>query len=344
LTPADQGRRGAQAGVARDAVDENHASGFGRPLTFGMNIQQSFMVPPPLATVDLAMQDGAVIRLRRYGRPGATRLALSHGNGLAINAYAPFWLPLARDYDLVVFDMRNHGENPLHDPKAHNYKFFCSDIGEIYEGIRSHFGPARCVGVFHSLSSIAAMLHTLKQGKCWDALCVFDPPIMPPVGHPLHEVEHVSMEKLAQRALRRHTVYDSPEQLATLFRRQASFARWVPEGPDLLARYTLRPMPDGRWTLCCPPECEAVGFRDNADPTLYPRLGDYPVPLRIIAGDPASPFASPAAAAAKAAHDELGVDYAMVPRTTHFLQIEEPQVCRDLLIDFLKRHGLDNPA
>jgi pimeloyl-ACP methyl ester carboxylesterase len=66
------------------------------------------------------------------------------------------------------------------------------------------------------------------------------------------------------------------------------------------------------------------------------------VPLRIIAGDPDSPYASPAAAVAKAAHDEYGVDVAMVPGTTHFLQFEEPQACRDLLIDFLRRHGLES--
>ena len=59
-----------------------------------MNLHQSLAVPAPREAVDLVMRDGAVIRLRRYGQPGATRLVLSHGNGLAINAYLPFWLPL----------------------------------------------------------------------------------------------------------------------------------------------------------------------------------------------------------------------------------------------------------
>jgi hypothetical protein len=31
----------------------------------------------------------------------------------------------------------------------------------------------------------------------------------------------------------------------------------------------------------------------------------------------------------------------MVPGTTHFLQIEEPQRCRDLLIEFLGQHRLN---
>lgn len=305
-----------------------------------MNVHQPASVPQPLARADLVMRDGAVIRLRRYGRAGATRLVLSHGNGLAINAYAPFWLPLTDDYDVVLFDMRNHGENPLHGVEAHVYENFYSDIEEIFHGIRAHFGAARTVGVFHSLSAIAALQHGVRHDRRWDAVCAFDPPIMPPEGHPLHDVELEDMLKLAERALRRPTVYDSPDQLAAQFRRRPSFRRWVPEGPDLLARHTLRRMDDGRWTLCCPPPCEAYCFRENVDPTLFGKLARFPVPLMLIGGDPDSPDAAPAAATAKAAHDELGIDYAFVPDTTHFLQIEEPQACRALLQDFLRRHGL----
>lgn len=307
-----------------------------------MTLHQPFTVPPPLAAANLVMKDGAVIRLRRHGKPGATRLVLSHGNGLAINAYTPFWLPLAQAYDIVVFDMRNHGENPLHDQAAHNWDSFYSDMEEIFQGIRANFGEATTVGAFHSLSSIAALAHTLREGKRWDALCVFDPPMMPPTGHPLHAIEDTDMEKHSARALRRVAFYDSPEQLAAQFRRRESFARWVPEGADLLARHTLRQLPDGRWTLCCPPAYEARVFRENKDESLFRRLREVPVPLMIVAGDPDSPYAAPASATAKAAHDELGIDYACVPGTTHFLQIEEPQICRDLLVDFLRRHNLDS--
>ncbi len=307
-----------------------------------MNLHHRFMVPPPLATADLVMKDGAIIRLRRYGKAGATRLVLSHGNGLAINAYVPFWLPLSNDYDVVVFDMRNHGENPLHTQEGHTWENFFSDIEEIFQGIATHFGAARTVGAFHSLSSIATLEQALRNESRWDGLCVFDPPMMPPVGHPLHELQHADMEKLASRALRRQRVFDTPDQLASQFRRRASFSRWLPEAADLLARHTLRQMSDGQWTLCCPPEFESYVFRSNVDPTLFHRLRDMPMPLRIIAGDPASPHTSPAAPTAKAAHDEMGIDYAMVPDTTHFLQVEEPQACRDLLIDFLRKYDLDS--
>ena len=311
-----------------------------------MNLHQPLSVPAPREAVELVMRDGAVIRLRRYGQAGATRLVLSHGNGLAINAYMPFWLPLTDAYDVVLFDIRNHGENTLHLPDSHRWETFYDDYEEIFHGIKAHFGEARTVGVFHSLSSVTALEHTLRQskqgdGKRWDGLCLFDPPILPREGHPLHSVQLANMEEHSARALRRQSTFDSPEQLASQFRRRSSFGRWVPEAAGLLARHTLRAVPDGRWHLCCPPELEARIFRDNVDPTQYTRLKDVPVPFMIIAGDPNSPHASPAAFTARAAHEEMGIDYAMVPDTTHFLQLEEPQACRDLVIDFLRRHGLD---
>jgi pimeloyl-ACP methyl ester carboxylesterase len=305
-----------------------------------MNLHQSFTVPPPSTRADLTMKDGAVIRLRRYGRPGATRIVLSHGNGLAINAYAPFWLPLADSYDLVVFDMRNHGENPLHTREGHIWENFFSDIEEVFQGIRTHFGAARTVAAMHSLSSMATLEHAYRNRGRWDAVCVFDPPMAPPAGHPLEAQQGPDSNKLSTRAARRQAIFDTPDDLAAQYRRPA-FGRWLPEQADLLARHTLRRMPDGRWTLCCPPAFESFVFGSKKDPTLFHRMREIGVPLRIIAGDPDSPYASPAAAVAKAAHDEYGVDVAMVPGTTHFLQFEEPQACRDLLIDFLRRHGLD---
>lgn len=299
----------------------------------------------PRERADLIMNDGAVIRLRRYGsgqgQAGRTRLVFSHGNGLAINAYAPFWEPFAERYDVVVFDIRNHGENPLSDPNNHHWERFYEDYEAIFDGIAEHFGPAPTVGMFHSLSSVCALEHTLRKGKRWDGLCLFDPPIMPREQHPFYGAQLKSMEDHAARALRRQRVFDDPEQLAAQFRRRSSFQQLIPAAPGLLARHTLRPMDDGRWTLCCPPELEARIFRENVDPTQYPGLKDVPVPLKLIAGDPASPFASPAAQTARAAHEEMGIDYAMVPGTTHFLQLEQPQACRDHVSDFLHRHGLD---
>jgi pimeloyl-ACP methyl ester carboxylesterase len=60
----------------------------------------------------------------------------------------------------------------------------------------------------------------------------------------------------------------------------------------------------------------------------------------LIAGDPDCADASPAAETCRALHRELGIEHVAIPDTTHFLQIERPEACRDAMIGFLRRHGL----
>lgn len=38
--------------------------------------------------------------------------------------------------------------------------------------------------------------------------------------------------------------------------------------------------------------------------------------------------------------DVVGLDYDFVPETTHFLQLERPRACLDLMLDFLRRQKL----
>ena len=61
-------------------------------------------LPEPLSTHDVTMHDGAVVTLRRHGNPSGPRIVMSHGNGLAIDLYYPFWSLLVEDFDLVVYN------------------------------------------------------------------------------------------------------------------------------------------------------------------------------------------------------------------------------------------------
>lgn len=302
---------------------------------------QEFIVPRPLRSVDVTMSDGAIIRLRQHGRPGRTRLVLSHGNGLAIDAYLPFWQGLAQEFELILFDMRNHGENPPHDPAAHQWDRFAQDIGEIFAGIEAHFDKARTVGAFHSLSAVSAILHELSAGPKWDALALFDPPLYPPDGHPLQALEHADMEDLSRRARRRPERYASPEQFAAQLMRQPIFRRLVPGAHLLFARTTLRPDGAGHWALRNPRELEAHIYEGNVDPTVWPRLPSLRRPTILIAADPDCPDTSPPASCCRAIHQELGLAYVKIPDTTHFLQIEKPEACRAALKDFIARQRLD---
>ena len=298
------------------------------PITIG---DAPTRVPPPSDVAPVTMSDGATILLRRYSNPGRPRLALSHGNGLAIDAYAPFWVPLAADFELVVFDLRNHGRNALHDASAHTWPRIARDMGEILAGIDAAYGAQPTFGVFHSLSAVAALMAASAHNARYAGLVLFDPPLYPPEGHRLQRVELSDMNSLAARTRRRRDQFDAPEQLAAQFARAPAFANFVPGAYELLAEATLRPDPAGGLTLACPKELEARIFESNVYGVLWERLPSIPCPLAFVGADPEHPFATPPSAITAAVGAELVFPYRCIPGTTHFLQIEQPEACRAAL-------------
>ena len=285
------------------------------------------------------MDDGAIIRIRQHGKPDGPRLVLSHGNGLAIDGYFPFWGPLRERYEVVVFDFRNHGHNPFHRDDAHEWPRFILDMEVVFQAIQSELGEKRIAGVFHSLSGVTAALHALKYGRRFDALVLFDPPIFPSEGHPLRGDQSDDKNSLAERARRRTERYKDPSILAAQFR--ARFKEWRPEAYELMARATLRhDSHSGDWILACPRELEANVFSTNADATLWDRMGNLPVPTKLICGDPYLGDVMPPALIGRALANEHRLPYEAIPGTTHFLQIEKPQECTRAMESFLAPLGL----
>jgi pimeloyl-ACP methyl ester carboxylesterase len=298
-----------------------------------------FVVPPPAETGEFTMSDGAPIRLRRYGA-GPVRLMLSHGNGLAINAYLPFWEPLLERFELVAFDIRNHGENPPHDPRQHTWTRITRDIEEIFLGTQTQFGDKPTVGAFHSLSAVATLLNAVEGGPPWRALALFDPPVFPPPNQAVHAVQMAEKEQLTLRASARPVAYRTPEAFAAQLKQRRAFARFV-EGEHLLfAQSTLRPLPTGEWGLRCPRELEAFIFDTNNDPTLWGKLPRLTMPTILIGADPDLPDAGAPARICRAIHEDVGTEYVIIRQTTHFLQVEQPRACRDALTAFLQRTHL----
>src|ERR1700739_404090 len=87
-----------------------------------------FELPPPSLVFDVALDDGAKVRMRRHGNPDGVRLLLAHGNGLASDAYFPYWQHLLPAFDLLVFDFRNHGQNVPVAPSHHTYEQLTRDL------------------------------------------------------------------------------------------------------------------------------------------------------------------------------------------------------------------------
>ena len=87
-------------------------------------------------TFDVALDDGATILVRRHGRADGVRLFFSHGNGFAADAYFPYWQHLLANFDLVVFDFRNHGQNVPVVPPNHNYEQLTRDLERVIQSVK----------------------------------------------------------------------------------------------------------------------------------------------------------------------------------------------------------------
>jgi len=304
------------------------------------------IVPQPHQTFDLAMADGAVIRVRRHGNPDGPRLVMAHGNGFAIDAYVPFWGLLADRFDLVLYDQRNHGQNPRHDDISHHeLDYFVSDMEEVYQGVRRELGQKITVGVFHSISAITAIRHALEGGAAWDALVLFDPPLIPAPGAELHEMAYTFEVGLAKWSAGRPDRFPSPEALGAGFAKSRGLRRWVEGEHMLMARSILREDEDaGDWELCCPRGGESRIYLNNSELDLCGRLGELTGHYKFICSDPEEEDALSPGHVNRAMHAQYGHPYEVILGTSHLLQVEKPTECAAVLVAFLDSCRIIPPA
>lgn len=218
-----------------------------------------WQVPEPLAVCEAHGQDGASIILRRHGNAEGPRLVLSHANGLSADSYYPFWSLLCDRFDLVLYDFRNHGWNPVGDLREHHISTFARDNAYVLRATDRFFGDKPKIGVFHSMSAVTAVLQSVEEQE-FSALVLFDPPTC---AHARDSQDIRSMaSQLADRARSRQERFETREKLTARLLRARAFERLLPGTADLIAQTTLRRVTDGGtgYQLCCPPEYEAQIF------------------------------------------------------------------------------------
>jgi pimeloyl-ACP methyl ester carboxylesterase len=295
-------------------------------------------LPTPSMTFDVPLEDGAKIRMRRHGNPDGVRLLLTHGNGFAADAYFPYWRHLLPKFDLLVFDFRNHGQNVPVVPSNHTYGQLTRDLERVAQEVTSKLGAKPTAGLFHSMSGRTAMKHAIEIGWRWNALVLFDPPNVPPPGHPAFAAMAAFEKKLTEWARNRRRHFASVEELTEEYRQSRATARWVDGAHELMARSVLRKSPTGSgYDLVCDPENEATIYAEALSLNLWPRAAEFGGPVKLIGCDPnmkGSPATGPAN---QALGTEGGYDYSMVAGTGHLLQIEKPEECVRLTLEFLQK-------
>lgn len=306
-----------------------------------MTKKPQWNLPEPHSIHEVALDTATTSTLRRHGNTQGRRILLSHGNGLAIDAYYAFWSQLEDEFDLVVYDLRNHGWNTVSSQENHNVHSLVKDLSLILDAIDTIFGEKPIVGVFHSLSALIALLLSSDllvksfggRSRGFDGLVLFDPPLHSP-GKDLHEFDQ-AVENTARKTRARSPRFSSKEQFVELLKFFPTYSRVVEGTTQLIAESTLRYDPsDKSYHLRCPPEYEAQVtefIRAYAGQVDFSTLS---YPLKIIGADPVLPFSY---LPTLDLSDMLNIDFDFLPDTTHFLQMERPVECANQVRDFINR-------
>ena len=298
-----------------------------------MTIDIVWEIPNPLSTLDVRLDADTVTTVRQHGNPSGTRIVVSHGNGLAADLYYPFWSLLAKDYDVMVYDLRNHGWNSVGTRKDHNIPTLVCDHDIILESIDREYGSKPTVGIFHSLTSIVSIL---SCSKIYSALVLFDPPL---AKHDMSQTELLEAAALiAAKTRQREDHFKSREEFVELLKFFPSFKRVAPGVHELMALTTLRGSASGHgYELRCPREYEAnlMEYGRSFFPLLD--LDLLACPKKIVGADPTLPHSYLPTLDQRLAYE---VDYDFIPETTHLLQLEKPEECVAVTREFLERHDL----
>ena len=254
---------------------------------------------------------------------------MSHGNGFAMDMYYPLWRRFLDDFDVVAFDLRNHGWNPVGDIARHNIPQFTRDIEVIRREVEQRFGEKPTVGVYHSVSALSICLSE-SRGEGYAGLFLLDPPVCKP-GKTYEELD-AAAERAARMTRRREVRFESRAQFVELLGFALNFRNAVDGVRELAADATLRPDGDNGFALRCPPEYEA---RVVEYLTVFAVLVDFTAmrcPVQVLGADPTIPYSYLPSFQLDAI---MACNYDFVPEASHMLFVERPRYCADRVLEFV---------
>ena len=128
------------------------------------------------------------------------------------------------------------------------------------------------------------------------------------------------------------------DELTAEYLQSRATRNWVPGVHALMARSVLRKSPDGDgYVLVCAPENEAAIYAQALTLDLWPRANQFGGPVKLIGADPNMKGGPATGPANQALGQEGGYDYCFVEGTGHLLQIEKPEECVRLTLEFFTK-------
>lgn len=263
-------------------------------------------------------------------------MVFAHANGMSARAYAPMMVQVAQDTGKRVFalDTRGHGESGL-APLTMKHAHWWSLAGDYLAALDAlNLEKPKLSG--HSLGANLSMIVSRIAPERVQSLHLFDPVLSPRWLHFMGLVPVLNqasrMHHMVRKANVRQTVFDSVTEARERWSKARIFQSWSEEFFDAYVAGALTPREDGKFGLNCPPQFEALCFRQLK---LWPRsfVKKVACPTDILKGETGSMVSE--GVAAFITRNCPNFTIRAIPNTSHFLPMQVPEIAAQLLIDAL---------
>jgi lipase len=276
---------------------------------------------PPVQHRALAL-DGVQLHCVEWGT-GSSSIVLVHATGFHAYVWRPIAENLGRDYRVIAFDQRGHGDSDKPE-SGYAWEVFGTDLYRVLT--RLHVHPIVAVG--HSAGATAIALCAAAHPGLIQRAVLIDPILFPraPEGQ-------VIQNSLAHRARKRRMVWESRAAMFHSFHAREPFKLWR---EDVLWAYieegtVLRP--DGHVELKCPGAIEAQVYEMAPRLDGFGILSQVKIPVLLLRGESSDAFPEASAVHARSLlpHAELKT----IARSTHFVPMERPDAVERLVRQFV---------
>lgn len=265
-----------------------------------------------------------------WGDPERPPLVMFHGIGLCAQVWNSAARDLARDYYVMAFDLRGHGDT---DKPGEGYTF--QQLGSDVAAVTEVLSLDRPYAVGHSAGGMSLLIADhLRPGTVGKAVLVDTR-----VGDsPMTMLTPQERQQRMERTSQKRAVWQSREAMYAAYRDRRVFKTWTDEVFGDYIDGGTRLLPDGQAELKCPTDVEATFYRARA--SLNP--GDYVKNLQgqylLLVGNYEGAQTAQDQAVQRLIKESRGSQFQALERGSHFVPMEHP----DLVLREIRRF-LDTP-
>lgn len=239
-------------------------------------------------------EDGICVRGDSLHRNKEVVIHFLAGTAFACRIYWPFLKPFAEKYDFFWHDYKGHGDSDNGDGEFDCWKtsterasfLLHRHLTQLENQSPSPHGKPKIIGMGHSYGGAMTTIMAAQKVACFDALLLIDPFMVP---ENLESNYRQMVEMLVAKSRERDPLWHSEQQVRDYMASKFMFQDWHEDAIQAFIAFNLDRLPDGGFTLKCPPTIEA-GVYDDKVTALWPSVEKLQVPTVILSGNKTVPF------------------------------------------------------